>query len=61
MWTFAKDLLNDLNAIYCNIDDVINFSSSQFARLVDSFNSYFIVEECSNIYIYLVFGINFTY
>ena len=40
-WTLAKDLLNDLNAIDCNIDDVINFSSSQFTRLVDSFNSNF--------------------
>ena len=38
-WTLAKDLLNDLNAIDCNINDVINFSSSQFTRLVDSFNS----------------------
>ena len=38
-WTLAKDLLNHLNAIDCNIDDVINFSSSQFARLVDSLNS----------------------
>ena len=40
-WTLAKDLLNDLNAIDCNINDVINFSSSQYARLVDSFNSNF--------------------
>ena len=40
-WTLAKDLLNDLNAIDCNINDVINFSSSQFTRLVDSFNSNF--------------------
>ena len=39
--TLAKDLLNDLNAIDCNINDVINFSSSQFTRLVDSFNSNF--------------------
>ena len=41
MWTLAKDLLNDLNAIYCNINDVINFSSSQFTRLADSFGSNF--------------------
>ena len=34
-WTLVKDLLNDLNAIDCNINDVINFSSSQFTRLVD--------------------------
>ena len=40
-WTLAKDLLNDLNAIDCVINDVINFSSSQFTRLVDSFNSNF--------------------
>ena len=40
-WTLAKDLLNDLNAIDCNINDVINFCSSQFTRLVDSFNSNF--------------------
>ena len=47
-WTLAKDLLNDLNAIDCNINDVINFSSSQFTRLVQSFNSNFIVEERLN-------------
>ena len=40
-WTLAKELLNDLNTIDCNINDVINFSSSLFARLVDSFNSNF--------------------
>ena len=40
-WTLVKDLLNDLNTIDCNIDDVINFSSSQFTRLVVSFNSNF--------------------
>ena len=40
-WTLAMDLLNDLNAIDCNIDDVINCSSCQFTRLVDSFNSNF--------------------
>ena len=40
-WTLAKDLLNDLNTIDCNINDVINFSSSQLTRLVDSFNSNF--------------------
>ena len=40
-WTLAKDLHNDLNAIDCNINNVINFSSSQFTRLVDSFNSNF--------------------
>ena len=40
-WTVAKDLLNDLNAVDCNINDVIIFSSSQFTRLVDSFNSKF--------------------
>ena len=40
-WTLAKDLLNDLNAIDCSINDFINFSSSQFTRLVDSFNSNF--------------------
>ena len=40
-WTLAKDLLNNLNTIDCNINDVINFSSSQFTRLVDSFNSNF--------------------
>ena len=39
--TLAKDLLNDLNAIDCNINDVIYFSSSQLTRLVDSFNSIF--------------------
>ena len=37
-WTLAKHLLNDLNADDWNINDVINFSSSQFTRLVDSFN-----------------------
>ena len=40
-WTLAKDFLNDLNTIDCNINNVINFSSSQFARLVDSSKSYF--------------------
>ena len=40
-WTLAKDLRNDLNAIDCNINDVINFRSNQFTRLVDSFNSNF--------------------
>ena len=40
-WTLAKDLINDLNAIDCNINDVTNFSSSQFARLVDSLSSNF--------------------
>ena len=35
-WTLGKDLLNDLNAIDCNINVVINFSSSKFTRLVDS-------------------------
>ena len=40
-WTLAKDLLNVLNAIDCNIDDVINFSSGQLSRLVDSFYSNF--------------------
>ena len=40
-WTLLKDLLNDLNAIDCNIDDVINFSSTQFTHLDDSFNSNF--------------------
>ena len=40
-WTLAKDLLIDLNAIDCKINDVINFSSSQFTRLVGSFNSNF--------------------
>ena len=39
--TLAKDLLNDLNAIDCYINDVINFNFSQFNRLVDSFNSIF--------------------
>ena len=38
-WTLARDLLNDLNAIHCNINDVINFSFSQFTRFVDSLNS----------------------
>ena len=33
-WTLAKDLLNDLNAIDCNINDVNNFSSSQFTTTV---------------------------
>ena len=32
-WTLSKDLLNDLNAIDCNINDVINFSSSQYTWL----------------------------
>ena len=50
MWTLAKDLFNDLNANTCKIDDVMNFSSSLFTHLVDSFNSNF-VEERSNIYI----------
>ena len=40
-WTLVKDFLNDLNAIDCNINDVIIFSSSQFTRLMDSFNSNF--------------------
>ena len=40
-WTLARDLLYDLNTIDCNINDVINFSSSQFTRLVDSLNSNF--------------------
>ena len=40
-WTLAKDLLNDLDAIDCNINDVINLSSSQVTRFVDSFNSNF--------------------
>ena len=40
-WTLTKDLHNDLNAINSNINDVINFSSGQFSRLVDSFNSNF--------------------
>ena len=40
-WTLMKDLLNYLNAIDCNINDVTNSSSSQFTRLVDSFNSNF--------------------
>ena len=44
-WTIAKNLLNDLNAIDCYIDDVINFSSSQFTSLDDSFNSNF---DCYN-------------
>ena len=45
--TLPKDLLNDLNAIDCNINDAINLISikrslfSQFTRLVDSFNSNF--------------------
>ena len=49
--SLENDLLNDLNAIDCNITDVINFSSSQFTRLVDSLNSNFIVEERLNIYL----------
>ena len=40
-WTLAKNLRCDLNAIDCNINDVIDFSSSQFTCLVDSFNSNF--------------------
>ena len=40
-WTLAKNLLNDLNAIDCYTKDVINFRSSQFTRLVDSFNPNF--------------------
>ena len=43
--TLVKDLLNDLNAIDCNIEDVIDFSSSQFTRSTP----FFIVEERSNI------------
>ena len=39
--TLAKDFRNDLNAIDCNINDVINFSFSQSTRLVDSLNSNF--------------------
>ena len=39
--TLAKDLLNDMNANDCNIDDVINYSSSQCNRLIDSFNNNF--------------------
>ena len=50
-WALAKDLLNDLNAIDCNINDVINFSSSQFTRLVDSFYSNFLL--LMNVYIYI--------
>ena len=42
-WILAKDLLNDLNAIHCNINDIINFSSSQLTLLVDSFNSNFLL------------------
>ena len=38
-WTLAKDLFNVLSEIDCNINDVINFSSFLFTRLVDSFNS----------------------
>ena len=41
MWTLAKELVNNLNAIDCYINDVINFSSSQFTPLVDSHNSNF--------------------
>ena len=32
-WTLAKDLLNDLSAIDCNIDDIIKLCSSLFTRL----------------------------
>ena len=34
----GKDSLSDLNAIDCNIDNFINFSSCQLTRLVDSFD-----------------------
>ena len=52
-WNLAKDFLNDLKAIDCNINDVTKFSSSLFTRLVYTFNSNF---YCWRTSIYGIFG-----
>ena len=43
--SLAKDLLNDQNAIYFNIDDVMNFSSNKFTPWLTLLTPIFYIDE----------------